>query len=77
MDREPYSPGRALIGEPTPQSDPDKFTDAEIRAEIRYLIRLNKRHGSHPLRTTAYLKLAAVLKARASDGDRSPNDPNG
>ena len=66
MERKPYRPGRALIGEPTPQSDPDRFTDAEIRAEIRYLMRLNKRYGSHPLRTAAYLKLDAVLKARTS-----------
>lgn len=64
MERKPYRPGRALIGEPTPQSDPDLFTDAEIRAEIRYLIGLNKRYGSHPLRTVAYHKLLEVLAAR-------------
>jgi len=59
-----YIPGRARIGDPTPQTDPDLFTDAEIRAEIKYLIRTNKRLGSHPLRTLAYLKLERVLTER-------------
>jgi hypothetical protein len=59
-----YRPGLARVGEPTPQSHPDQFTVAEIKAEIRYLIRLNKRYGSHPLRTAAYLKLAEYLKTR-------------
>jgi hypothetical protein len=39
----PYVPGNARIGEPTPQTDPDLFTDAELKAEIRYLTRLDKR----------------------------------
>jgi len=59
-----YIPGKARVGEPTPQSDPDLFSDAEIRAEIKYLIRTNKRLGSHPLRTLAYLKLERVLAER-------------
>ena len=69
MEREPYRPGHARIGEPTPQSDPDKFTDAEIRAEIRYLLRLNKRYGTHPLRVAAYARLDEVLRTRATKAE--------
>jgi hypothetical protein len=54
------------VGQPTPQSHPELFTDNEIRAEISHLLRLNKRHGTHPLRTAAYLKLEQVLKERAA-----------
>lgn len=61
-----YRPGYALVGEATPQSHPELFTDAEIRAEIRYLMGLNKRCGTHPLRTAAYLNLGKVLKDRGS-----------
>jgi hypothetical protein len=60
-----YVPGQARFGEATPQSDPALFTDDEIKAEIKYLLRLNKRHGTHPLRVAAYLKLGEVLKDRA------------
>jgi hypothetical protein len=60
----PHRPGLAKIGEPTPQSDPQLFTDAEITAEIKHLVRLNRRHGSHPQRTAAYLRLAQVLADR-------------
>lgn len=65
-DRPKYVPGMALVGGATPQSDPSLFTDAEIRAEIKYLLRLNKRYGTHVLRVQAYLKLEAVLKERAA-----------
>jgi len=61
-----YRPGMARVGEATPQSDPDLFTDAEVRAEIKYLLGLNKRYGTHVLRVQAYLKLLDVLKARQS-----------
>lgn len=59
-----YQPGRSMAGEPTPQSDPDLFTDAEIRAEIGYLLGLNKRYGTHPLRVAAYMRLEQVLIKR-------------
>lgn len=59
-----YRAGYARAGEPTPQTDPDLFTDAEIRSEISYLLRLNKRYGTHLLRVEAYLKLAEVLRSR-------------
>jgi len=59
-----YIPGRARVGEPTPQSDPDLFSDAEILAEVKYLIRTNKRFGSHPLRTIAYTRLLHILEQR-------------
>lgn len=59
-----YKPGQGRVGEPTPQSNPELFTDAEIRAEIKYLLGLNKRYGTHPLRVEAYLKLGRVLAER-------------
>ena len=71
MNRSPdrYQPGMARVGEATPQSHPDLFTDDEIRDEIRYLIRLNKRYGNHHLRVKAYLDLDAVLRARQPTDD--------
>lgn len=60
----PYQPGMARVGEATPQSHPDLFTDAEVLAEVKYLLRLNKRHGSNVLRTMAYAKLLGVLADR-------------
>ncbi len=63
-----YRPGTARIGEPTPQTHPELFTDVEIKAEIRYLLRLNKRYGTHILRVNAYLKLDDVLRERAAAG---------
>lgn len=62
--REKYRPGMARVGEATPQSDPDLFTDAEIMAEVKYLLRLNKKYGTHPLRVAAYVKLLTYLQQR-------------
>jgi hypothetical protein len=59
-----YKPGTARLGEATPQSAPDQFTDAEIQAEIKYLLGLNGKYGTSPLRVTAYLALGAVLNER-------------
>jgi hypothetical protein len=61
-----YRPGHARIGEPTPQSHPDQFTPAEIRAEVNYLLRLDKRYGDHPLRAAARVKLFAELAKRGA-----------
>jgi hypothetical protein len=72
-----YRPGLALVGEATPQSHPDLFTDDEIRAEIRYLLRLNKRYGTHILRTQAYLKLGVILKQRHCDHPEFRADAEG
>jgi hypothetical protein len=59
-----YVPGRALMSEDTPQTAPELFSDDEILGEIKYLIRMNARLGSNPLRTMAYLKLQKVLETR-------------
>lgn len=59
-----YVPGMARMGEATPQTNPALFTGAEITAEIKYLIRMNKRIGPHVLRTLAYQRLALVLQER-------------
>lgn len=63
-ERPRYRPGHARVGEPTPQSHPDRFTDAELLAEFRYLGRLNGRHGVHPLRVGAQNKLVRELVKR-------------
>lgn len=57
-----YVPGNARIGEPTPQTDPDLFTPAEVRAKLRYLVSLDRRYGPHPLRALARLELYAALE---------------
>lgn len=62
--RSGYKPGHALVGEPTPQSHPERFSTEDIQAEIRHLLSLNKRYGSNPLRTAAYLKLARIIAER-------------
>jgi hypothetical protein len=60
-----YKPGIAMMWEATPQTNPYLFTDDEIRAEIKYLIRLDRRFGPHHLRTMAYTRLMKVLSERA------------
>lgn len=59
-----YVPGMALFGEPTPQTDPHLFTDDEIRAEIRYLVRLDQRYGAHHLRALARVRLTNEIASR-------------
>jgi hypothetical protein len=64
---EVYWPGESRIGEATPQTNPALFSDAEILAEVKYLMRMNKRLGSHPLRTAAYMRLMRVLEERKDE----------
>jgi hypothetical protein len=54
-----YTPGEARVGEPTPQSHPDLFSREEILSEVKYLLKLNKRYGSHPLRGQVITRLLA------------------
>jgi hypothetical protein len=51
------------IGEATPQSAPELFTRKAIMAEVRHLMRLNRVHGAHHLRTIAYSRLISVVAA--------------
>lgn len=62
--RSAYRPGHARTHEPTPQTDPDLFSVEDIRAEIRYLTRLDKRYGAHHLRALRRLELTAVIASR-------------
>lgn len=64
IGKEKYRPGMAFVSESTPQSSPELFTDAEILGEVKYLLRLNKIHGTHVLRVAAYLKLERFLRER-------------
>jgi hypothetical protein len=62
-----YDPARTRVGEPTPQDNPEAFTDAEIRAEITHLQKLNRRFptpNGNALRTVAYTRLLQVLADR-------------
>jgi hypothetical protein len=58
----PYS--RRLINDLSPQTNPERFSDADLRKEIKMLINMNKRYGSHVLRTAAYLRLAQFIEDR-------------
>jgi predicted Zn-ribbon and HTH transcriptional regulator len=68
--RSDYKPGSARMGEPTPQTDPDSFSSEDILAEIKYLMRLNKQHGTNHLRTMKYLDLLQILKGRGYTGSK-------
>lgn len=61
--RSDYRPGRYSYG---PQSDPAAFSVEDIAAEVKYLRRLEKRHGSHGLRLAAIVRLNAALVARGA-----------
>ena len=65
---EGYKPGQGRVGEPSPQTSPELFRTEDLIAEAKYLMRLNKRHGSHPLRTAAYLKLLTIVEERKAQG---------
>lgn len=62
--RSDYNPRTVRVGQQTPQTAPEHFSREDIVAEVKHLLSLNKRHGSHPLRTAAYRKLLAHLEAR-------------
>lgn len=66
--RSSYEPGRARVGEPTPQTAPGKFSSEDILAEIKYLIAGNRQWGSNELRTMAYMKLMKILSDRGYTG---------
>ncbi len=68
--RSDYSPARARVGDPSPQTDPDAFSSEDILAEIKYLMRANEKYGEHPLRTTTYLRLMRVLQDRGFTASR-------
>lgn len=60
----PYS--RRQLSDHSPQSHPEWYTDSDIRKEIKMLLRMNEKYGTHILRVNAYLALDAVLKSRQS-----------
>lgn len=62
--RSAYVPGNARTHEATPQSDPDLFSTEDIRAEMAYLEKLDKRHGAHFLRAQARVELAIAIAKR-------------
>jgi hypothetical protein len=63
----PYS--RRRVTDLDPQRNPELFSDADLMKEVRMLIRMNTKHGSHPLRTVAYTKLMQFIDERkASEG---------
>lgn len=60
----------ARVGEPTPQTHPNDATTDELTAEIAYLMRTNRKYGTHPKRVSAYVRLA---KIRATRPDWNPD----
>lgn len=60
------TPATRRVGEPSPQTHPDQFTDDEIRAEIRHLARLQRLFGQHDLRALAIVKLLNELARRSN-----------
>lgn len=59
-----YVPGKARYGEPTPQTDPALFGVDELRAEVKYLVRLDRKYGAHPLRALARVALMREIAQR-------------
>ena len=66
--QEPYDPARRKMWDPSPQTEPDLFSDVDIRKEIRYLRSLNRRHGEATLRTLAIVRLVRILAERNTAG---------
>lgn len=69
-----YDPVRRRVGEPSPQTDPDRFSTADLKAEARHLRRLQKAHGWHPLRAEVITRLAKEIRHRESVPERSDID---
>lgn len=59
-----YVPGESRVGEATPQTDPGLFSKDELLSEVKYLLRMNKRYGPHPLRGQAIARLEAAIALR-------------
>lgn len=72
-----YVPGSARWGEPTPQTDPDLFSVEDLRAEMRHLSRLDRRHGTHTLRVLARVRLSVEVARRLSAGVQTPGGTPG
>ena len=66
---ETYVPSsRRLLTDPDPQKTPELFTDADLLKEIKMLLRMNTRYGSHHLRTMAYIRLQTFINDRRTKG---------
>ncbi|WP_280454791.1 hypothetical protein [Nocardia brasiliensis] len=61
----PYSSRK--LNDPCPQAHPEWFATKDLRREIRMLLRMNAKYGTHVLRTVAYLALEGVIRQRESD----------
>ena len=59
-----YNPRNVRVWDPTPQTSPELFDDADLMKEIRYLRATNRRHGEHTLRTLAIVRLTTELARR-------------
>lgn len=59
---------RRLLSDVSPQSKPELFTDKDIMREVKMLIRMNAKHGSHVLRTVAYTRLMTFIETRKASG---------
>lgn len=58
----PYS--RRTVNDVDPQRNPELFSDEDLKREIKMLLGMNKRYGTHVLRVAAYTKLAQFIEDR-------------
>lgn len=58
----PYS--RRTFNDYDPQRNPELFSDDDLRREIKMLLGMNKRYGTHVLRVAAYNKIAEFIATR-------------
>lgn len=58
----PYS--QRTVNDVDPQRNPELFSDEDLKREIKMLLGMNKRYGTHVLRVAAYLKIAKFIEDR-------------
>jgi hypothetical protein len=69
--RSDYKPGKARVGDPTPQTHPHLFSDEDIMAEVKHLMRTNRQYGSNPIRTMKYMDLMRTVRERGNTTEAS------
>jgi hypothetical protein len=67
--RSDYKPGQARVGQRTPQSHPEEFSDEDLVAEAKYLLAMNRKLGENTLRSLATLKLINEVNRRHKNPD--------
>ena len=58
----PYN--RRMVGDADAQEHPEWFTSKDLMKEIKMLLWMNAKYGTHHLRVAAYLKLEQIIMSR-------------